>query len=114
MRWPIKYKLAALTNQQVRMAERSKALRSGRSLVLQAWVRIPLLTILFPFFDCFFFFFFAFVRVVTVAMSVIFLSVSELVANRSSSDVRDGTFFVPMMRNRPQRSHPMRSAKVVA
>ena len=28
----------------VRMAERSKALRSGRSLVLQAWVRIPLLT----------------------------------------------------------------------
>ena len=29
---------------QVRMAERSKALRSGRSLVLQAWVRIPLLT----------------------------------------------------------------------
>ena len=29
---------------KVRMAERSKALRSGRSLVLQAWVRIPLLT----------------------------------------------------------------------
>ena len=29
---------------QVRMAEWSKALRSGRSLVLQAWVRIPLLT----------------------------------------------------------------------
>ena len=29
------------------MAERSKALRSGRSLVLQAWVRIPLLTIYF-------------------------------------------------------------------
>ena len=29
------------------MAERSKALRSGRSLVLQAWVRIPLLTIAF-------------------------------------------------------------------
>ena len=29
---------------QVRMAERSKALRSGRSLVFQAWVRIPLLT----------------------------------------------------------------------
>ena len=28
----------------VRMAERSKALRSGRSLILQAWVRIPLLT----------------------------------------------------------------------
>ena len=31
----------------VRMAEWSKALRSGRSLVLQAWVRIPLLTIFF-------------------------------------------------------------------
>ena len=32
------------------MAERSKALRSGRSLVLQAWVRIPLLTtVLLPF-----------------------------------------------------------------
>ena len=31
------------------MAERSKALRSGRSLVLQAWVRIPLLTIYFIF-----------------------------------------------------------------
>ena len=30
---------------EVRMAERSKALRSGRSLVLQAWVRIPLLTV---------------------------------------------------------------------
>ena len=30
--------------QYVRMAERSKALRSGRSLVLQALVRIPLLT----------------------------------------------------------------------
>ena len=29
---------------QVRMAERSKALRSGRSRVLPAWVRIPLLT----------------------------------------------------------------------
>ena len=29
------------------MAERSKALRSGRSLVLQAWVRIPLLTTIF-------------------------------------------------------------------
>ena len=29
------------------MAERSKALRSGRSLVLQAWVRIPLLTVEF-------------------------------------------------------------------
>ena len=29
------------------MAERSKALRSGRSLVLQAWVRIPLLTNIF-------------------------------------------------------------------
>ena len=32
---------------RVRMAERSKALRSGRSLVLQAWVRIPLLTNVF-------------------------------------------------------------------
>ncbi len=29
---------------RVRMAERSKALRSGRSLPLEAWVRIPLLT----------------------------------------------------------------------
>ena len=29
---------------QVRMAERSKALRSGRSPLLWAWVRIPLLT----------------------------------------------------------------------
>ena len=28
----------------VRMAERSKALRSGRSPLLWAWVRIPLLT----------------------------------------------------------------------
>ena len=31
----------------VRMAERSKALRSGRSPLLWAWVRIPLLTISF-------------------------------------------------------------------
>ena len=31
-------------NRSVRMAEWSKALRSGRSLHLQAWVRIPLLT----------------------------------------------------------------------
>ena len=31
----------------VRMAERSKALRSGRSPLLWAWVRIPLLTITF-------------------------------------------------------------------
>ena len=29
------------------MAERSKALRSGRSPLLWAWVRIPLLTITF-------------------------------------------------------------------
>ena len=29
------------------MAERSKALRSGRSRVLPAWVRIPLLTFFF-------------------------------------------------------------------
>ena len=35
---------ASFTSYHVRMAERSKALRSGRSLVLQAWVRIPLLT----------------------------------------------------------------------
>ena len=36
----------------VRMAERSKALRSGRSPLLWAWVRIPLLTkIFFPFSD---------------------------------------------------------------
>ena len=34
----------AYNHVQVRMAERSKALRSGRSLLLQAWVRIPLLT----------------------------------------------------------------------
>ena len=33
---------------RVRMAERSKALRSGRGLVLQAWVRIPLLTSSLP------------------------------------------------------------------
>ena len=31
----------------VRMAERSKALRSGRSPLLWAWVRIPLLTTIF-------------------------------------------------------------------
>ena len=34
----------------VRMAERSKALRSGRSPLLWAWVRIPLLTATFSFF----------------------------------------------------------------
>ena len=34
---------------KVSMAEWSKALRSGRSLVLQAWVRIPLLTNTFIF-----------------------------------------------------------------
>ena len=34
-------------HQQVRMAERSKALRSGRSPLLWAWVRIPLLTTTF-------------------------------------------------------------------
>ena len=39
-------------NIQVRMAERSKALRSGRSLVLQAWVRIPLLTYIFILIIC--------------------------------------------------------------
>ena len=32
------------------MAERSKALRSGRSPLLWAWVRIPLLTTTFEFF----------------------------------------------------------------
>ena len=32
----------------VRMAEWSKALRSGRSPLLWAWVRIPLLTNIFP------------------------------------------------------------------
>ena len=32
----------------VRMAEWSKALRSGRSPLLRAWVRIPLLTKYFP------------------------------------------------------------------
>ena len=31
---------------EVRMAERSKALRSGRSPLLWAWVRIPLLTLI--------------------------------------------------------------------
>ena len=31
----------------VRMAERSKALRLGRSPIERAWVRIPLLTILY-------------------------------------------------------------------
>ncbi|KAK4317792.1 hypothetical protein Pmani_011147 [Petrolisthes manimaculis] len=36
------------TDKQVRMAERSKALRSGRSPVFRAWVRIPLLTDGFP------------------------------------------------------------------
>ena len=30
----------------VRMAERSKALRSGRSPLIRAWVRIPLLTVI--------------------------------------------------------------------
>ena len=34
----------ALQLGMVRMAERSKALRSGRSPLLRAWVRIPLLT----------------------------------------------------------------------
>ena len=33
---------------KVRMAEWSKALRSGRSPLLWAWVRIPLLTNIFP------------------------------------------------------------------
>ena len=38
----------------VRMAERSKALRSGRSPVFRAWVRIPLLTNFFFVFILFF------------------------------------------------------------
>ena len=37
----------ALQLGMVRMAERSKALRSGRSPLLWAWVRIPLLTMHF-------------------------------------------------------------------
>ena len=37
---------------QVRMAERSKALRSGRSPLLWAWVRIPLLTKIFSLSNC--------------------------------------------------------------
>ena len=41
--WMEDYKQVIST--AVRMAERSKALRSGRSPVLRAWVRIPLLTI---------------------------------------------------------------------
>ena len=40
-----------VASQSVRMAERSKALRSGRSPLLWAWVRIPLLTSAF-FFIC--------------------------------------------------------------
>ena len=35
-----------IKDMEVRMAERSKALRSGRSPLLWAWVRIPLLTFL--------------------------------------------------------------------
>ena len=41
--------LTFLKTQTVRMAEWSKALRSGRSLHLKAWARIPLLTGLFWF-----------------------------------------------------------------
>ena len=37
-------KKKAFITKKVRMAERSKALRSGRSRVLPAWVRVPLLT----------------------------------------------------------------------
>ena len=48
--------LAAIgSSGQVRMAEWSKALRSGRSPLLRAWVRIPLLTaetLLFFFLEC--------------------------------------------------------------
>jgi hypothetical protein len=44
----VKYK--DLKVKKVRMAEWSKALRSGRSPLLRAWVRIPLLThIIFSF-----------------------------------------------------------------
>ena len=39
----VKKKKAFITK-KVRMAERSKALRLGRSRVLPAWVRVPLLT----------------------------------------------------------------------
>ena len=45
----LKYDNAEVTLQVVRMAERSKALRSGRSPLLWAWVRIPLLTNFFFF-----------------------------------------------------------------
>ena len=41
---PLSTQLASLSLSTVRMAERSKALRSGRSPVFRAWVRIPLLT----------------------------------------------------------------------
>ena len=39
-----RFPLAELKLLIVRMAERSKALRSGRSPVFRAWVQIPLLT----------------------------------------------------------------------
>ena len=39
-----KKKTVGLKVEGVRIAERSKAMRSGRSLLMQAWVRIPLLT----------------------------------------------------------------------
>ena len=42
--WPSASLAAQLNVVWVRMAERSKALRSGRSPLLWAWVRIPLLT----------------------------------------------------------------------
>ena len=47
--------LIVSSREEVRMAEWSKALRSGRSPLLWAWVRIPLLTIFFPKNICHFF-----------------------------------------------------------
>ena len=49
--WPSASLAAQLNVVWVRMAERSKALRSGRSPLLWAWVRIPLLTITFYRYD---------------------------------------------------------------
>ena len=45
--WPSGSLAVQLNVVWVRMAERSKALRSGRSPLLWAWVRIPLLTTIF-------------------------------------------------------------------
>ena len=57
----------------VRMAERSKALRSGRSPLLWAWVRIPLLTKVFLKFFPSQTVFFGFFNPVEAAMSNFFL-----------------------------------------